>query len=247
MPAEIVLSADALKKSYRHVQALRGVSIAARAGEITAVVGDNGSGKSTLVKLLSGSLMPDSGTISAGGQSYPGLNIAQSLALGIRTVYQDLSLDDCKDAAENIFLGCERMRGPFLDRRRMRQEAAALLDSIHVRIPDITRPVRSLSGGQRQGVAIARALRDSGRILLLDEPTAAMGVRETHSTMELLRGLRERGMAQLIVSHNLAQVFSLADHIYVMRAGEIIASADTADTSAAELQELILRREEGAL
>lgn len=247
MPAEIVLSADALKKSYRHVQALRGVSIAARAGEITAVVGDNGSGKSTLVKLLSGSLMPDSGTISAGGQSYPGLSIAQSLALGIRTVYQDLSLDDCKDAAENIFLGCERMRGPFLDRRRMREEAAALLDSIHVRIPDITRPVRSLSGGQRQGVAIARALRDSGRILLLDEPTAAMGVRETHSTMELLRGLRERGMAQLIVSHNLAQVFSLADHIYVMRAGEIIASADTADTSAAELQELILRREEGAL
>ena len=135
------------------------------------------------------------------------------------------------------------MRGPFLDKKAMMAEARRLLQDIHVEIPDLTEPVRSLSGGQRQGVAIARALRRPGRLLLLDEPTAAMGIQESHSTMNMLSGLRSRGMTQLIISHNLHQVFAMADYIYVMRSGTIIAGVATRDTSVDALQDLILQRE----
>ncbi len=235
-----VLCTKDITKSFRHVKALQGVSIQVETGKITALVGDNGSGKSTLIKILSGNYRPDGGTIYIDGKPYPGLSVSQSMTLGIRTVYQDLSLDDCKNSFENIFLGGERMKGFFLDRKRMREEAAKLLDEIHVKIPDLTEPVRNLSGGQRQGVAIARALRSTCRILLLDEPTAAMGIQESHSALNILRALRERGLTQLIVSHNLGQVFDLADHIYVMRAGEVLASVAAEDITEAELRRMIL-------
>lgn len=240
---DCILSAENLCKSFRHVKALRGVSLQARRGQITAIVGDNGSGKTTLIKILSGNLRPDSGKICIENHSFPRLTVCQALGLGIRTVYQDLSLDNMKNSAENIFLGQEYRKGPFLDRKRMLREAAALLEEIHVQIPDLTEPVGNLSGGQRQGVAIARALRNSGSILLLDEPTAAMGIQESHSALNILRMLRDRGMTQIIISHNLHQVFSLADHIYVMRSGEVIASVDTRDSSVSQLQELILSQE----
>ena len=235
-----IISTEAITKSFRHVQALRGVSIRAETGKITAVVGDNGSGKSTLIKILSGSHRPDSGIICVDGMSYPSLSIRQAMDLGIRTVYQDLSLDDCKNSFENVFLGGEHRKGLFLDRRRMREEAAQLLEEIHVQIPDLTEPVRNLSGGQRQGVAIARALRSRCRILLLDEPTAAMGIQESHSALNILRALRDKGLTQILVSHNLGQVFDLADYVYVMRSGEVIASAATKDITQDELRELIL-------
>ena len=243
MNESIILEVQGLTKRFGHIQALDGVSLEVRAGAITAIVGDNGSGKSTLIKILSGNLRPDSGSIHIGNKTCPGLTIPQAISLGIRTVYQDLALDNYKNSVDNIFLGSELMQGPFLNRRAMRREAEKLLADIHVAILDLTEPVASLSGGQRQGVAIARALRRPGKLLLLDEPTAAMGIQESHSTLEMLAGLRQRGMTQLIVSHNLHQVFALADYVYVMRSGRVIAAAATGDTTAQRLQELILRRE----
>ena len=244
MEKNIILSTNNLTKNFRHVHALRGVSIQVEAGKITAIVGDNGSGKSTLIKILSGDLKPTSGEIQIGDKTFLSLSISQALQHGIRTVYQDLSLDNYKNSAENIFLGQEYRKGAFLDQKRMLTEAQKLLQEIHVHIPDLTEPVRNLSGGQRQGIAIARALHNSGSILLLDEPTAAMGIQESHSAMNILKMLRDRGMTQIIISHNLHQVFSLADHIYVMRSGEVIASVDTCNSSVSELQELILSQEE---
>ena len=238
-----ILSMIDISKSFGHIQALRGVSLEVAQGSITALVGDNGSGKSTLIKILSGNLRPDGGEIHIGGAAHTSLTIRQAMELGVRTVYQDLALDNFKNSVENIFLGCERMHGPFLARRAMVEEARRLLADIRVDIPDLTAPVRNLSGGQRQGVAIARALRRPGKLLLLDEPTAAMGIQESHSTMEMLRELRQRGMTQLIISHNLHQVFALADYIYVLRTGQVIAGAATGDTTIEALQRLILQRE----
>ena len=186
-----IISVNGISKSFGPISALCDVSLSVQQGLVTAIVGDNGSGKSTLIKLLSGNLAPDAGTITVEGREHTRLTIAQALQMGIRTVYQDLSLDDWKNSYENIFLGHERMHGPFLDRCRMEREAAELLKRLEITIPDLTQPVRVLSGGQRQGIAIARAMLQPGRLLLLDEPTAAMGIRESHQTMQLLRRLRQ--------------------------------------------------------
>lgn len=244
MSDKILLSAENISKSFNHIKALQKVTIKAFEGKITAVIGDNGSGKSTFIKILSGSLEPDEGIIKIGTNSYHRLSVAQAINAGIRTVYQDLSLDNFKNSVENIFLGDEITRCSFLDRKAMREEAAALLEEIKVRIPDLSEPVRNLSGGQRQGLAIARALRRPAKLLLLDEPTAAMGIQESAKTMEMLGMLKRKGIAQLIVSHNLEQVFDIADHIYVMRSGEILVDTSVSDTSPEELRELILRRED---
>ena len=189
--SDIILSVKDITKHFRHIRALDGVSAEVREGSITAIVGDNGSGKSTLIKILSGTLRPDGGSMTVCGAEHPFLTVQRAMELGIRTVYQDLSLDNCKNSVENIFLGDELMHGPFLDRRAMRLEAERLLNDIRVNVPDLSEPVRNLSGGQRQGVAIARALRRPGRLLLLDEPTAAMGIHESHRTMGLLKELRD--------------------------------------------------------
>ena len=244
METRYVISVQDICKSYRQIHALNAVTLAVEDGRITAIVGDNGSGKSTLIKILSGTVRPDSGIIVIGGEEYHSLTVRKAMALGVCTVYQDLSLDNCKNSVENIFLGDEIRRGPFLDRKAMQEETVRLLEELRVSITDLTQPVRDLSGGQRQALAIARALRRPCRLLLLDEPTAAMGIQETHQTMELLRSLKSRGMTQLIVSHNLQQVFSLADCVYVMRSGKVLLRAETKDTSPEELQALILRREE---
>ena len=240
---DLILRVTDIRKNYGHIQALQGASLSVKRGGITAVVGDNGSGKSTLIKILSGNIKPDGGSIQVEDRSYSSLSIKGAMELGIRTVYQDLSLDNYKNSFENIFLGAELMKGPFLDRKAMKEEAAAILEGIKVAIPDLEEPVRNLSGGQRQGVAIARALRTQGKILLLDEPTAAMGIHESHSALNILRGLKEQGMSQLIISHNIHQVFDIADYIWVMRSGSCIAGVATADTTPQQLQELILNRE----
>lgn len=240
-----IISVNGISKSFGPISALYDVSLSVQQGLVTAIVGDNGSGKSTLIKLLSGNLAPDAGTITVEGKEHTHLTIAQALQMGIRTVYQDLSLDDWKNSYENIFLGHERMRGPFLDRCRMEREAAELLKRLEITIPDLTQPVRVLSGGQRQGIAIARAMLQPGRLLLLDEPTAAMGIRESHQTMQLLRRLRQEDHTLLIVSHDIYQVFDVADRIFVMRAGRCIADIMAKNSSPEELHHLILAREQG--
>ena len=241
METEILL--EKINKSFGSVRALEEVTLCIEKGLTTAIVGDNGSGKSTLIKILSGNLRPDSGSITAGGRRWSRLGIAQALRLGIRTVYQDLSLDNCKNSYENVFLGCELMRGCFLDRAAMRWETEALLRRLEIHIPDLELPVRFLSGGQRQGLAIARALRTPGSVLLLDEPTAAMGIRESHQTLELLKRLRAEGVTQVLVSHNIFQVFDAADRIYVMRSGKMVADVMTKSSSPEQLHALILAQE----
>ena len=240
-----IISVNGISKSFGPISALCDASLSVQQGLVTAIVGDNGSGKSTLIKLLSGNLAPDAGTITVEGREHTHLTIAQALQMGIRTVYQDLSLDDWKNSYENIFIGHERMCGPFLDRCRMEREAAELLKRLEITIPDLTQPVRVLSGCQRQGIAIARAMMQPGRLLLLDEPPAATGIRESHQTMQLLRRLRQEDHTLLIVSHDIYQVFDVADRIFVMRAGRCIADIMAKNSSPEELHHLILEREQG--
>lgn len=242
--AAYVLKAENMIKHFRYVTALDGVTVCAQEGKITAIVGDNGSGKTTLIKIIAGLVRPDSGMISFGGQELPYLTPARALQMGIRTVYQDLALDDCKNSFENIFLGNELMKGPFLDRKKMEEKAAEVLGRLKVQIADLYEPVRNLSGGQRQGIAIARAVLTPGKLLLLDEPTAAMGIGESYRTMELFKRFRDEGMTQLIVSHNLQQVYDLADYIYVFRSGRCMLETETGDVPLKELEDLLMRREE---
>ena len=243
--ASVLLKLNDIAKNFGAVRALDGMSLELQEGLITAIVGDNGSGKSTLIKILSGNLSPDSGTIQVGDQTYRSLRIRQSIDLGIRTVYQDLSLDNYKNSWENVFLGCERMKhGFFLDRHSMEAETRVLLDRLDIAIPDLSLPVRHLSGGQRQGLAIARALRMPGKILLLDEPTSAMGIRESHNTIALLRRLQAGGLTQLLVSHNLYQVFDVADRVVVMRAGRCVADVMTSQSSVEDIHAMILAQEQ---
>lgn len=244
MSDKILLCAENISKSFNHIRALQGVTIRAFEGRITAIIGDNGSGKSTFIKILSGELSPDEGIIKIGRDAFQSLTVDKAINAGIRTVYQNLSLDDFKNSVENIFLGDEITRFGFLDRKAMMEEASALLDVIKVKIPDLTEPVRNLSGGQRQGLAIARALRRPAKLLLLDEPTAAMGIQESAKTIEMLGMLKEKGMTQLIVSHNPEQIFDIADYLYVMRSGEVLVETRISDISPEELRELILRRED---
>ncbi len=241
--AQSLLSLSGITKSFGSVRALNGADLTVSQGLITAIVGDNGSGKSTLIKILSGNLTPDAGTICIGEETYSALTIPKALSLGIRTVYQDLSLDNCKNSWENVFLGCEKMRGLFLDRSAMERETRQLLERLEIHVPDLSQPVSHLSGGQRQGIAIARALRMPGKVLLLDEPTSAMGIRETHNTVSLLQRLKKEGLTQLLISHNLHQVFDIADRIFVMRSGRCIADVMTAQSSPDEIHALILQQE----
>ena len=231
-------------KSFRHIRAVREVSILVEEGAATAIVGDNGSGKSTLIKMLSGNIKPDEGEITISGTPYKSLDVVKSLSLGIRTVYQDLALDNTKNSIENIVLGCEITSWGFLKKKEMRQRGKALLEELNINIPDLETPVANLSGGQRQGLAIARALNYPGQVLVLDEPTAAMGLRESHNTINLLKRLKKQGVTQLIVSHNLHQVFEVADRVYIMRAGEVVMSCNTSESTVSDVQNAILDAED---
>ncbi|MDY3869527.1 MAG: ATP-binding cassette domain-containing protein [Pyramidobacter sp.] len=230
-----------LKKSFGRVEALRGVSLKIFAGEVLAIVGDNGSGKSTLISMISGAQPPDEGTVLVDGVPYSRLTAAQALSAGISAVYQDLSLDNFRDAAANIFLGNELTRwGFFLDRSKMRSICRQLLGELDISIPDITRPVGEYSGGQRQAVAVARAVLHGRRLVIFDEPTAAMGVRESAAVLKLIRQLARRGMAVVIICHNLHQVFDIADRVCVMRRGKIITSLCACDTTLNDVQQIIM-------
>lgn len=233
-----------LSKRYGSVEALRDVSLDARLGEILAIVGTNGAGKSTLVKIISGVLGPDKGELWLDGERVENLSPALSLKKGIAVVYQDLALVDTGSVSSNIFLGGEPTRWwALLDRRAMDEASEALLRRMDVVIPDVRSEVRLLSGGQRQAVAIARALRQGGRLLIMDEPTAAMGPVESKAVLCLLKRLVEEGYGIVLVSHNLNAVFEVADRICVMRQGEIAGDSPTCELTPERIVSLMSRAE----
>ena len=236
----IVLEARGIAKRFGAVTALRGVDAALRQGEIAALVGDNGAGKSTFVKILSGVHHPDEGEIRVDDQPVRIDTPHRAMQLGISTVFQDLALVDDRDVAHNMFLGREPCRfGFFVDRQRMLREARETIAALRVGLPTVRAKVRGLSGGQRQAIAVARAWQQGGRITLLDEPTAALGVREAARVTDLVLNLREEGHALLLISHNLESVFGLADRIIVLRHGTKIADLRTAETTKHEIVSLL--------
>ncbi|MCP2339832.1 ATP-binding cassette domain-containing protein [Actinomadura rupiterrae] len=226
-----VLEARGIGRTFGAVRALTDVTLELRAGEVTALVGDNGAGKSTLVKILSGVVAPDAGRILLGGEPVRIARPHDARALGIATVHQDLGLCENLDVVANLFLGAEPHRWSLLRSLRMERTARDLLASLDVRIPDLRTPVASLSGGQRQSVAIARALLGEPRVVLLDEPTAALGVEQTAQVLALIRRLRDRGLAVLVISHNLADVRAVSDRIAVLRLGRDAGVFRTSDTA----------------
>jgi len=226
-------------KRFGHVMALDGVSLNAAEGEVLAIVGDNGAGKSTLIKILSGVLVPDAGKIVINGKSYAMLTPKTALKAGISTVYQELALAESRDVAANIFLGRELTKRGFLDQKRMYAQAERLIRDLGIDIPDVRMPAAVLSGGQRQGTAVARAVHQGGKFFIFDEPTAAMGLTETAAVMRLIKKLAKQGFGVIIVSHNLPQVFEISDRICVMRHGKVVGIVNTADTAMEEAVAMI--------
>jgi D-xylose transport system ATP-binding protein len=218
------------------VQALTEVDFSAQAGQVTALVGDNGAGKSTLIKIISGIVDADSGTYQFDHRTVRVDSPQAAGALGIATIYQDLALADNLDVVANLFLGHEEVSGVrLLDETDMEQQAAEVLRRLAVRIPSVRTQVASLSGGQRQSVAIARSLLGKPRVLLLNEPTAALRVAQTAQVLNLIRTLRDQRLAVVVISHNLADVFAVADTIVVLRLGRQVGVMDARQTSSGEV------------
>ena len=219
------LEAIGVTKSYGQVRALRSASFTALEGEVTALVGDNGAGKSTLVKCLAGSIQPDEGEIRVAGERVTLTGPQHATSLGVETVYQDLALAPDLDAAANVFLGRELRRLRVLhDHPEMRRRTARSFAELGVgMVQDLREPVASFSGGQRQSVAIARAAMWARKVIIMDEPTAALGVIQTGKVLELIARVRDRGLAVVFISHNLPQVLEVADRIEVMRLGARVA------------------------
>ncbi len=209
-------------KAFGHVQALTDVSLELYPGEVLGLVGDNGAGKSTLIKILSGVYTADAGEIWINGRQVEIRNPLDAQSLGIATVFQDLQLVDCRDVASNIYLGREPMRRIVIDRTKMWKDAEAILSTLRMRMPSVKVDVSELSGGQKQAVAIARALSRGGRIFLMDEPTAALGVAEAEKVMDLVKEMKGHGAGVIIISHNLAHIFGVVDRICVLRHGQVV-------------------------
>jgi simple sugar transport system ATP-binding protein len=232
-----IFEARDVVKRFGRVTALRGVSYDLRAGEVHAIVGDNGAGKSTLIKILSGVMQPTSGEILIDGATVSLGTPREARALGIETVYQDLALANHLDAAANLFLGREALKPGilgwlgFLDSRSMRRRAEDELRHLKINIPSVQEPVLGMSGGQRQAVAVARAHAWGSRIVIMDEPTAALGVRESAMVLDLIREVRANGVSVVMISHNLPETFAVADRITVVRLGRDVATFDTRDSS----------------
>ena len=234
-----VLDAVSLTKHFGGVTALDDVSLWALGGEVTALVGENGAGKSTLIKCLSGVYQPDSGEIRVDDKPMNFASPLEARLAGIETVYQELGLVEYFDVAMNIFLGREIRRpwwqGSMLDRRAMRRRAREVLASFGITNVDPSTEVRQLSGGQRQGVSIARATAWGARTIIMDEPTAALGVRESERVMDVIRRLRDSNLCVLIVSHNIPQILAVADRIWVLRAGRLVAHRLASETNHADI------------
>jgi simple sugar transport system ATP-binding protein len=247
---QAILETRELSKSFGSVQAVRNVNWQVYPGEVTALVGDNGAGKSTLIKLISGALQPDNGEILVRGNRAHIGGPADAFNLGIAPVYQDLALVESRSVVMNMLLGLELTHGPlnlFLDHKRMAREAQRVLDAIHARIPSVQEAVRKLSGGQRQAVAVGRALLRGGEIIIMDEPTAALGVEQTREVLALIETLRAQGKTVILISHNISQVFQVADQISVMFHGELVGTRRTDQTTHEEIVSMIVGTKSDAL
>ena len=243
-PARTVLDVIGLDKSYGGLKAVDNVSLSVREGEILALVGDNGAGKSTLVKALAGAQPPDAGRIEVDGKPRQLNSPRDASEAGIGCLHQGLGLVDTLDVPENVFLGRELLTSPLpfirqLDSRRMRERTIELLSRFGISLPRLNDPVVRLSGGQRQTVAISRLLLQDVRLVILDEPMAALGVEEGRRVLDLVRNLRDQGISVIVISHNLEHVFQLADRIAVMKNGRLVGMVTTAETSREAVVRLI--------
>jgi simple sugar transport system ATP-binding protein len=239
-----LLSLRGVRKSFGSVDVLHGVDLTIHPGEVVGLVGDNGAGKSTLMKTITGIYRADSGSVEFDGRSLIGLDPGQRRELGIEMIYQDLSLARQQDVSSNIFLGREPTRRilgiPIVDKARMDREAKAMIARLGAHLPAISRAVGSFSGGQQQTVAIARALTFNPKLVIMDEPTAALAVREVQSVLDLIRRLRSEGIAVILISHRLNDVLSVTDRIVVLRHGRAEADLTTARTSMTEVVSAIV-------
>ncbi len=232
---ERVLTMHGIGKHFGAVRALTDVDFWVNEGEVVALVGDNGAGKSTLVKVLAGVHAPDAGTIEWGGEPVEIDSPADAQELGIATIFQDLALCDNLDVVANLWLGRELTDGGALDEVEMEQRTWALLRELSAKVPSVRIPVASLSGGQRQTVAIARSLIGEPRVVILDEPTAALGVAQTAEVLNLIERLRERGHGVILISHNMADVMAVADRVVVLRLGRNNGVYNVADVTSETL------------
>lgn len=237
---DVVLRAEGITRRFGHVWALRGAALEVRRGEVIGLVGDNGAGKSTFVKAITGNLKPDSGVIEINGRPTQIGNPAEARDLGIEVVHQDLALAGDLSAVANLFLGRERLAPSRrwlndLDRTRMRREAKTLFELADIRLPSLSTPVRSLSGGQRQIIAVLRALAFAQNLVFMDEPTAALGVTQTARVTELIRLAASEGVAVVLISHNLPELLDVADRVVVLRHGRSVETFDSATVTGTEL------------
>ena len=243
-----ILQVKDLYKHFGGLVAVDHVSLDIHPGEVVGLLGDNGAGKSTLIKMISGAYKPDGGQILLDGAAVSFATPLEARRRGIETIYQDLALCENLDASANIFLGRERMRhqlGIFrvLHRSFMLRESRQVLDQLDIRIPELRNPIRQLSGGQRQAVSIARAVYWDARLMIMDEPTAALGVPEQLKVLELIRTLRNRGVPVILISHNMQDVFAVADRVIVMRRGSKAGEVRISDTNENEVVGLMVGAE----
>jgi D-xylose transport system ATP-binding protein len=247
-----VLAIRGLSKRFGPVQALEDADFEVHAGEVVGLVGDNGAGKSTLVKIIAGSYTPDEGTFLFDGEPVQISSPQDATTLGIATVYQDLALCDNLDVVANLFLGREVVAPGIglltrqLDQTVMEQRTHELLDQLAVSIPSVRSEVGTLSGGQRQQVAVARSLLGEPKVVLLDEPTAALGVAQTAQVLALIKRLRKRGLGVVVISHNLAELYEVVDRIFVLRLGHEAGDFDVRDTTQEEVVAAITGAEFGS-
>jgi fructose transport system ATP-binding protein len=237
-----ILSARGIHKSYGNVTAIDGADFDLYPGEILAVIGDNGAGKSSLIKVLSGATIPDSGTVSLDGEQVHFKTPNDARSAGIETVYQDLAVAPALDIATNLFLGREKRRaGPLgsilrmLDHKGQKEEAEKQMKALQIGIRSMSQAVETLSGGQRQGVAVARAAAWARKLVIMDEPTAALGVRESGQVLELIKRVRDNGLPVILISHNMPHVFEIADRIHIHRLGKRVAVVDPKEHSMHEV------------
>lgn len=234
------MSVRGIRKTFGSIQALRGVDLDLWPGECLGLVGDNAAGKSTLTKILAGTYIADEGTIALDGETLTLSGPDQARARHIEMVYQDLSLCDTIDVAGNLFLGRELRRGPFLDQRAMVRGAQQMLRNLEIRIPNLSANVAQLSGGQRQAIAIARAVSFEPRVLIMDEPTSALAVAEVEAVLKLIDRVKARGVSVILITHRLQDLFRVCDRIAVMYEGTKVAERRISDTNLEDIVRLIV-------